>query len=259
MDSFPLFPLLPTELRLKIWSHTLPSTPSLLPRTSTSSHLLRTCRESRSVHSKTFSQVFLPSAREQFTHTISLYGHRRLDDTLYLDDINSITRDFKEWILPAWRGADSEGMGMGEGDGQGAGNRARIRKLAVRDEMWKQRSARASTARLEGGTGDLRFMMFHPESGLAGMEVLFIVLTGGVLSSGCRRGSGGSSSSGFGGEDGDGRDERRLVGCEEMFVEDKCVGSDVRVVLWTLRRLNYLELGHGWREPELRFARIVVD
>jgi len=227
MDSFQLFPLLPTELRLKIWEYSIPQTKALLPRTYTADSCRTACRESRSVHTKTFVPFFSPSARSLFTHPISLYGNPALDDTLYLDDINTLTADFSDWIIPAQRGS--------------------ITHLAVQDEMWKMKYARRGGAVLEAG-GDLRFMIFHPGAGLCGLDVLTLVLTGGVLVSG-RRNSGERK----------GADDRRLVECEEVFLEDKKVGGDVRDVLRTLGRLNGMKLNHGWREPELRFARIVVD
>ncbi|CZT47709.1 uncharacterized protein RSE6_08302 [Rhynchosporium secalis] len=258
--SFHLFLALPTELRLKIWTYSLPQTPALLPRINTAAHLRRTCRESRFVHTETFIPFFLPSAREQFTYPISLYGNPKMDDTLYLDDINSLTGDFQDWIVGERRGVGRDvGGGM---EGTGGRGRGLISMLAIKDEMWKQRTARGSVPRLEGGVGDLRIMIFNPETGLASLEVLTLVLTGGALSSGCRRGSGGSGShcDGFGGkrehEEEQGKDERRLVACEELFLEDKKVGNDARMILKTLRRMN--EIGQGWRLPELRFARIVV-
>lgn len=107
--------------------------------------------------------------------------------------------------------------------------------------------ARRGGAVLEAG-GDLRFMIFHPGAGLCSLDVLTLVLTGGVLVSGTRNSG-----------ERKGADDRRLVDCEEVFLEDKKVGGDVRDVLRTLGRLNGMKLNHGWREPELRFARIVVD
>ncbi|KAH6710886.1 hypothetical protein BKA61DRAFT_737773 [Leptodontidium sp. MPI-SDFR-AT-0119] len=232
MDTFTLFPLLPTELRLKIWEHSIPQTKALLPRTYTADSCRFACRESRAIHIKTFTPFFTPSAQSQFTHSISIYGNPALDDTLYLDDINTLTQDFKEWIVPERRGG--------------------ITHLAVQDEMWKAKYARRGGAVLEAG-GDLRFMMFHPGAGLSGLDLLTLVLTGGVLV-----GGGGNSVAGRDGERKD-ADERRLVECEEVFVEDKNLGGDVRGVLKTLNRLNSMRLNHGWREPELRFARIVVE
>lgn len=104
---------------------------------------------------------------------------------------------------------------------------------------------------LEAG-GDLRFMIFHPGAGLCGLDVLTLVLTGAVLVGGGNHGMG---------RDRDRRraDDRRLMECEEVFLEDKKIGGDVRDVLKTLGRLNGMKLNQGWREPELRFARIVVD
>ncbi|KAK0112925.1 hypothetical protein ONS95_014645 [Cadophora gregata] len=149
---------------------------------------------------------------------------------MYLDDINTLTADFSDWIVPELRGA--------------------ITHLALQDEMWKMKYARRGGAVLEAG-GDLRFMIFHPGAGLCGLEVLTLVLTGGVL-------VGGNSLMG---RDKERRraDERRLLECEEVFLEDKKVGGDVRDVLRTLGRLNDMKLNHGWREPELRFARILVE
>ncbi|KAG4437726.1 hypothetical protein IFR05_006809 [Cadophora sp. M221] len=232
MDTFTLFPRLPTELRLKIWEHSIPQTKALLPRTYTADSCRSACRESRAVHTKTFTPFFAPSARSLFTHPISIYGNPALDDTLYLDDINTLTQGFREWIVPD--------------------RRAGITHLAVQDEMWKMKYARRGGAVLEAG-GDLRFMIFHPGAGLCGLNVLALVLTGGVL-------VGGGGSCVAGRRDGErvDADERRLVECEEVFVEDRNLGGDVRGVLKTLNNLNCMKLDHGWREPELRFARIVM-
>ncbi|KAH7336170.1 hypothetical protein BKA65DRAFT_505816 [Rhexocercosporidium sp. MPI-PUGE-AT-0058] len=231
MEAFTLFPLLPTELRLKIWECSIPQAKALLPRTYTADSCRAACRESRAIHLKTFKPFFTPSARSLFPHPISLYGNPALDDTLYLDDIYTLTKDFKEWIVPDRRGA--------------------IVHLAVQDEMWKMKYPRRRGAALEAG-GDLRFMIFHPGAGLSGLEVLTLVLTGGVLVSG---------GNNVGNRDGQGKgdDERMLIECEEVFLEDKKVGGDVRDVLATLNRLNNMKLNHGWREPELRFARIVME
>lgn len=231
METFTFFPLLPTELRLKIWEHSIPQTKALLPRTYTADSCRSACRESRAVHTKTFVPFFVPSARCLFPHPISIYGNPALDDTLYLDDIYTLTKDFKEWIVPERRGS--------------------IVHLAVQDEMWKMKYPRRGGARLEAG-GDLRFMIFHPGAGLCGLDVLTLVLTGGVLV-----GGGGNII----GRDGErrGADERKLIECEEVFLEDKKVGGDVRDVLATLNRLNDMGLNHGWRSPELRFARIVME
>ncbi len=224
MSEFTLFPLLPTELRLKIWQQSLPQAPSLLPRTSLSVPLalLSTCRESRLIHRETFSLIFTPVALSLFTHPISLYYNPKVDETLYIDDVNTLTMDFKDWML-------DEGRRM-------------IKGLAVTEEVWRLRGPTRGEAVLEA-RGDARFMMLHPGSGLGGLDILTLVQV---------------DLEGWG-QGGKGEDRKRLIKCGEGFIADKAVLRDVKHVFDTLNGLERLGLYDGWREPEFRSAVVTYD
>ncbi|KAJ5053849.1 uncharacterized protein L3040_000140 [Drepanopeziza brunnea f. sp. 'multigermtubi'] len=218
-EEFHLFPKLPTELRLKIWVHTIPIFPSLLPRVAGSSNdeLRSTCRESRQIHNENYIPVFLPLARRLFRRPISRYALKDVDMTLYIDDAEILRRNFKDWIAPGPKG----NWGIVE--------------LAVDKEVWKLRGPRRGEAHLESRS-DARFMMLNPQIGLAALEVLTLVAPHPVMDV-----------------------DKMVLGRFGQGLEqvDKGLVEDARLVFKTLNNLERIGLYAGWKEPELVFAVVL--
>lgn len=223
--EFHLFPNLPTELRLKIWTQTISRRPSLLPRTadSTNDALRSTCRESRLIHRETFTPIFLPLARTLFKRPLSRYANLATDATLYIDDVEILRKDFSEWIASGPKGKGS------------------IKELAIDEQVWRLRGPTRGDAILES-RGDARFMMLNPSVGLDGLEVLTLVVKGAYtphMESELERRA---------------PEEWRRGGMDDL--EHKELLGDVRHVFKTLNNLERMGLYAGWKEPELKYASI---
>ncbi|KAK2626574.1 hypothetical protein QTJ16_003749 [Diplocarpon rosae] len=225
--EFHFFPLLPKEIRLAIWELCIPQNTTLLPRTDTADACRQVCRESRAVHTKTYALLFRPLAKKLYKRPISLYANVRagMDDTLYVDDVEILRCDFKDWIVP--------------------GLKHHITHLAIDDAVWRMRGPSRGDAVLES-RGDARFMMFHPESGLSGLNVLTIVRSPQDPSLD-RQVCPGSRHN---------LDDRRLVKTVWPGENDKKDAEQVMHVFKTLNTLEKLGLYAGWKEPELRFSYV---
>ncbi|PBP24664.1 hypothetical protein BUE80_DR004535 [Diplocarpon rosae] len=225
--EFYFFPLLPQEIRLTIWELCIPQNTTLLPRTDTADACRQVCRESRAVHSKTYVLLFRPLAQKLYRRPISLYANVRagMDDTLHIDDVEILRCDFSDWIFPDLK--------------------RHITHLAIDEAVWRMRGPSRGDAVLES-RGDARFMMFHPESGLGGLNVLTIVRSppGASLDRQAWLGSRHNP------------DERRLVKTAWQRESDKTDAEQVMHVFKTLNTLEKLGLYAGWKEPELRFAYV---
>ncbi|KAI6715495.1 hypothetical protein JHW43_001993 [Diplocarpon mali] len=227
LTEFHVFPLLPKEIRLTIWELCIPQNTTLLPRADTADACRQVCREARAVHTKTYTLLFRPIAKKLYQRPISLYANVRagMDDTLYIDDVEILRRDFKDWILPDLK--------------------HHITHLAIDDMAWRLRGPSRGDAVLES-RGDARFMMFHPESGLSGLDVLTIVRSPQDPSLDHQVWLGGRCSP----------DDRRLVSTTRQCENDEKDVEQAMHVFKTLSSLEKLGLYAGWREPELRFSYV---
>ncbi|KAH6710880.1 hypothetical protein BKA61DRAFT_677513 [Leptodontidium sp. MPI-SDFR-AT-0119] len=234
MSTFTLFPLLAGELQLRIWELSIQDTPALLPRRPIAG--LATCRASRSVYLKVYTRFFKSTAQSLFEYPISLYANRALDSTLYLDSESILLKNFDDWIEPGFKDT--------------------IKHLAIEDVFWKQPQPRPELL-----VNDLRFKIFHPNTGIEAVGSVSLVLT----------------SSAYPDTDDSptqpqtqtreiGREKldldlnyRKLELCDVAYPEDSLVREDVRAVFGTLDGLHQAGYLEGWVEPELRMTRIVYE
>jgi len=230
MSTFTLFPLLAGELQLRIWELSIPTTPSLLPLRPISA--LSTCHDSRTVYLRTYTRLFKPIAHSLFEHPISLYANLALDTTLYLDSESEsiLLKNFDDWIEPACKDV--------------------VQNLAIEDVFWRQPCPRPEML-----VNDLRFKIFHPNTGVKGVGVVSLVLTSKEYPTveeaqvQVKEGEIGGRGVDF--------NYRRLEVCGAEYPEDDVVREDVRAVFGMLDGLHQAGYLEGWVEPELRMTRIV--
>ncbi|KAK0112919.1 hypothetical protein ONS95_014640 [Cadophora gregata] len=226
MSTFTCFPLLAGELQLRIWELSISDKPALLPRRPMAA--LAACRDSRTTYLKVYTRFFKSSARSLFEYPISLYANTALDSTLFLDNESILLKNFEDWIEPGFKDT--------------------IRHLAVEDTFWRQPEPRP-----EQLSNDLRFKLFHANTGIEGIVVVNVVLT----------------SADFPGEVQEQTREtekkkldlndRTLAICEATYPEDPLVMESVRGVYRTLNELHQAGYFESWVEPELRMTRILYN
>ncbi|KAG4437720.1 hypothetical protein IFR05_006803 [Cadophora sp. M221] len=231
MSTFTVFPLLAGELQFRIWELSIQDTPALLPRRPIAG--LATCQASRSTYLKVYTLFFKSTAQSLFEYPISLYANLSLDSTLYLDSESVLLKNFDDWIEPGFK--------------------ATIKHLAIEDVFWRQPHPRP-----EMMVNDLRFKIFHPNTGIGGVGSASLVLTSTAYSVDTDDAQTQTWTREKGREKlGLDLNYRTLELCDVTYPEDALVREDVRAVFGTLDGLHQAGYLEGWVEPELRMTRIL--
>ncbi|KAG4418452.1 hypothetical protein IFR04_008437 [Cadophora malorum] len=226
MSTFTLFPLLAGELQLRIWELSVSDKPALLPRRPMGA--LAACRDSRTIHLKVYTRLFKDTARSLFEYPISLYANTALDSTLFLDNESILLKNFDDWIEPGFKNT--------------------IKHLAVEDAFWRQPEPRPELLQ-----NDLRFKLFHPNTGVEGTTVLSVVLTSTVYPADAQE-----QLKDVGERKLD-LNDRRLAICEATYPEDPLIMENVRETFGPLNEMHQAGYFDAWVEPELRMTRIAYD
>lgn len=226
MATFTLFPLLAGELQLRIWELSISDKPALLPRRPMGA--LAASRDSRTTYLKVYTRFFKNIAHSLFEYPISLYANVAVDSTLFLDNESILLKNFEDWIEPGFKNT--------------------IKHLAVEDTFWRQPAPRPELL-----SNDLRFKIFHPNTGVEGMTVVNVVLTSTDYPANNEE-----QTQDVGGK-GQDLNDRRLAICDATYPEDSLVLESVRDLYGTLNELHQAGYFEGWVEPEVRMTRIVQD
>ena len=226
MSTFTLFPLLAGELQLRIWELSISDKPALLPRRPMGA--LAACRDSRTIYLKVYTRFFKENARSLFEYPISLYANTALDSTLFLDNESILLKNFDDWIEPGFKNT--------------------IKHLAVEDTFWRQLEPRPELLQ-----NDLRFKLFHHNTGIEGTTVLSVVLTSTDYPADAQE------QSKAVGEERKDLNDRRLAICEATYPEDSLIMENVRETFGPLNELHQAGYFDAWVEPELRMTRIAYD